>query len=94
MTHAVAEHRDVPLLSDTQVAHQAWSEVYSQLDLLPRPVALSVLAWVSHDLLRRTAELPDTEHGLLLVLTEYRHAIFAFATVADNSSRPSTRGRG
>ena len=83
MTDVLADHQDVPVLSDTQMAQHAWSELYSQLDPLPRPVALGVLARVSRDLLRRTAELPDTEQGLLLALTEYRHAIFAFAEAAD-----------
>ena len=46
-------------------------------------LALSVLARASRDLLRRTAELPDTEQGLLLALTEYRHAVYAFAEAAD-----------
>jgi hypothetical protein len=49
----------------------------------PPVCALKSLAVASRDLLRRTAELPDTEDGLLLVLTEYRYAVFAFALVAD-----------
>ena len=35
MTDVLADHRDVPLLSDTQMAQHAWSELYSQLDPLP-----------------------------------------------------------
>jgi hypothetical protein len=33
------------------------------------------------ELLRRTAELPDSEQGLLDVLTEYRHAVYAFVAI-------------
>ena len=83
MTDVLADHQDVPVLSDTQTAQHAWSELYSQLDPLPAPIALRVLARASRDLLRRTAELPDTEQGLLLALTEYRHAVYAFAAVAE-----------
>jgi hypothetical protein len=49
----------------------------------PALPALKSLALAGRDLLRRTAELPDTEQELLLVLAEYRYAIFAFAAVVD-----------
>ena len=45
--------------------------------------ALQALAEAARDLLGRTAELPDTEHGLLLALTEYRYAVFAFTSVVE-----------
>lgn len=45
--------------------------------------ALKSLVTASRDLLRRTAELPDTEGALLRVLAEYRYAVFAFAAVVD-----------
>ena len=83
MTDVLADHQGVLGLSATQMAQHAWTELYSQLDPLPGSVALGVLAQVSRDLLRRTAELPDTEQGLLLALTEYRHAVYAFSEAAD-----------
>lgn len=45
--------------------------------------ALQALTEAARDLLSRTAELPDTEHGLLLVLREYRYAVFAFTSVIE-----------
>jgi hypothetical protein len=45
--------------------------------------ALRALAEAGRDLLRRTAELPDTERELLSVLGEYRYAVFAFTAAAD-----------
>ena len=82
MTDVLADHQDVPALSDAQKLQHTWDELYANLELLPPSIALGVLARASRDLLRRTAELPDTEEGLLLALTEYRHAIFLFAAVA------------
>jgi hypothetical protein len=52
------------------------------LDGLPALPALRALTAAASDLLRNTAELPDTEQGLLLALTEYRQAIFALTNVA------------
>lgn len=49
---------------------------------VPVARALRDLAQAGRDLLRRAAELPDTEQGLLLVLAEYRLAIFALVAVA------------
>lgn len=83
MTDVSADYPDVPVLSAIQTAQHAWGELCSQLYPLPAPIALSALAQASRDLLRRTAELPDTEQGLLLALTEYRHAVHAFAAVAE-----------
>lgn len=83
MTVVLADHPEAPVLSDIQMAQHAWSEFYAHLDSLPGPIALSALARASRDLLCRTAELPDTEQGLLLALTEYRHAVYAFAAVAE-----------
>lgn len=49
----------------------------------PALAALQALAEVARDLLGRTAELPETEHGLLLALREYRYAVFAFTSVVE-----------
>jgi hypothetical protein len=57
-------------------------ERYSQLASMPSLPALKSLTQLGNDLLRRTAELPDTEQGLLLVLAEYRYAVFTFVAVA------------
>ena len=35
------------------------------------------------DLLRRSAELPDSEQGLLTVLAEYRYAVYALVAISD-----------
>jgi hypothetical protein len=83
VTDVLADHQDVPVLSDAQTVQLAWSELCSHLDSLPAPIALSALARASRDLLRRTAELPDTEPGLLLALTEYRHAVYAFGVATE-----------
>lgn len=50
---------------------------------LPALPALRVLSAAGRDLLARTAELPGSETELLEVLTEYRHAVFAFTAVTD-----------
>jgi hypothetical protein len=47
------------------------------------PAGLHALSAASRDLLRRTAELPESEQGLLAVLAEYRHAVYAFVAAAD-----------
>lgn len=52
------------------------------LNMAPLP-GLRALTEVSRDLLRRTAELPDTEQCLLAVLTEYRYAVYAFVASVD-----------
>jgi hypothetical protein len=52
-------------------------------DETPTASALHSLAMVGRELLRETAELPDTERELLSVLAEYRYAVFAFVTAAD-----------
>lgn len=52
------------------------------VNMAPAP-GLRALTEVSRDLLRRTAELPSTEQGLLDVLAEYRYAVYAFAALAD-----------
>jgi hypothetical protein len=44
---------------------------------------LSALTEVSRELLRSTAELPDSEQGLLAVLIEYNYAAYAFVAAAD-----------
>ena len=91
MTDVLADHQDATILSEIQTAQRAWGELYSQLDPLLTPIALVVLARASCDLLRRTAELPDTEQGLLLALTEYRHAVYAFAAFAEKLQSGSRR---
>lgn len=59
------------------------SQVYLQfLEMAPLP-GLRALTEASRDLLRRTAELPDSEQGLLAVLIEYRYAVYAFIAAAD-----------
>jgi hypothetical protein len=45
--------------------------------------ALRGLASAGKHLLARSAELPDTELGLLEVLVEYRYAVFAFVTATE-----------
>jgi hypothetical protein len=64
-----------------------WSSIasrsYLQCAEMPPLPALRELAEVGRDLLRRTAELPDSEQGLLEVLIEYRYAVYAFAAAAD-----------
>jgi hypothetical protein len=47
------------------------------------PSALHALSAAARDLLARTGQLPAGERELLGVLTEYRHAVFAFAAVAE-----------
>ena len=48
---------------------------------MPAGPALRGLTDAGRDLLRVTAELPDTEQGLLQVLAAYRYAVFAFVNV-------------
>jgi hypothetical protein len=43
--------------------------------------ALQALATASRELLRRSAELPDSEQGLLDVLAQYRYAVYAFLAI-------------
>jgi len=52
------------------------------LGMAPIP-ALRALTEASRDLLRRSAELPDSEQGLLAVLAEYRYAVFTLVAIAD-----------
>lgn len=48
---------------------------------MPAAPALRGLTDACRDLLRATAELPDTEQGLLEVLAAYRYAVFALVNV-------------
>jgi hypothetical protein len=83
MTHQLSV-RQVSVARSPSAAQRvqcSWNELRSQLDDLTALLALHDLTVAACDLLRRTAELPDTEHGLLLVLTEYRQAVFAFTSV-------------
>jgi len=62
------------------------SQRYLQcLGMAPLP-ALRVLSESSRDLLWRSAELPDSEQGLLAVLAEYRYAVYALVAIADELS--------
>ncbi len=47
---------------------------------------------LARELLARTAELPDTKRGLIIVLTEYRHALAALIATpgADDKTSAST----
>lgn len=56
-------------------------ETYLAYVDMPAGLALRGLTDVGRDLLRATAELPDTEQGLLQVLAAYRYAVFAFVNV-------------
>jgi hypothetical protein len=58
-------------------------DAHAQFESMPPLPALRSLTQCGRDLLRRTAELPDTEQGLLTVLAEYRYAVFNFVAVAD-----------
>ena len=58
------------------------ADSYLQYVNMPRLAALQALADASRDLLRHTAELPDSEQGLLDVLAEYRYAVYAFLAIA------------
>jgi hypothetical protein len=53
--------------------------------MAPMP-ALRALTEASRDLLRRSAELPDSEQGLLAVLAEYRYAVYTLVAIADGLS--------
>ena len=55
------------------------------LGMAPMP-ALGALTEASRDLLRRSAELPDSEEGLLAVLAEYRYAVYTLVAIADGLS--------
>jgi hypothetical protein len=59
------------------------SQPYLQCAEMPPLLGLRALTEVGRDLLRPTAELPDSEQGLLAVLIEYRYAVYAFAATAD-----------
>ncbi len=48
---------------------------------MPTGTALRGLTEVGRNLLATTAELPDTEQGLLEVLVAYRYAVYAFVNV-------------
>ncbi len=52
------------------------------LDMPPLP-AVRALSEAGRDLLRRSAELPDSEQGLLDVLAEYRYAVYALVAIAE-----------
>lgn len=64
-------------------AIQSGTNPYSELDGMAATPALRTLANAGRDLLLRTAELPDTEQGLLFVLAEYRYLVFTFAAIAN-----------
>lgn len=59
------------------------SQSYLQCAEMSPLAGLRALAEVSRDLLCRSAELPDTEQGLLKVLIEYRYAVYAFIATAE-----------
>lgn len=61
----------------------ASEEAQRQLASVPAQVALRLLSQHGRDLLRRTAELPDTEQGLLDTLAAYRYAVFSFVAAAE-----------
>lgn len=54
---------------------------YLQCVDMPPLTALQALANASRELLRKTAELPDSEQGLLDVLAQYRYAVYAFLAI-------------
>jgi hypothetical protein len=54
---------------------------YLQYVNMPPLAALQALANASRDLLRDTAELPDSEQGLLDVLADYRCAVYTFLAI-------------
>lgn len=85
MTQQLADSRDVAVvkLSAVQQVQCSWNDLDSQIHRMPALSALRSLTEASRDLLIRTAELPDTEQGLLVALTEYRHVVCAFAAAAD-----------
>ena len=70
-------------MPDHIATSSAVMNTYLQCVDMPPLCALSVLSTISRDLLRRSAELPESEQGLLAVLTEYRYAVYAFVTAAD-----------
>lgn len=59
----------------------AGAQSFLQYVNMPPLAALQALANASRDLLRNTAELPDSEQGLLDVLAEYRYAVYAFLAI-------------
>jgi hypothetical protein len=65
---------------DGEPAGGGFLELGNEMLALP---ALQALSAAARDLLARTAQLPAGERELLGVLTEYRHAVFAFAAVAE-----------
>ena len=67
-------------------AASAVGQSYLQYVNMPPLPALHGLADASRDLLQRTAELPDSEQGLLCVLAEYRYAVYALVAIADGLS--------
>lgn len=85
MTQLLVDHHDLDAagLSAIQEIQSSWAELWSHVDSLPPLLALHALTLVGRDLLRRTAELPDAEQGLLAVLTEYRYALHAFSGLAE-----------
>jgi len=56
-------------------------ETYLTYVDMPAGAALRGLTAVGRNLLATTAELPDTEQGLLEVLVAYRYAVYAFVNV-------------
>ena len=55
-------------------------ELGNEMPALP---ALQALSAAARDLLARTVQLRAGERELLGVLTEYRHAVYAFTAVAE-----------
>jgi hypothetical protein len=67
------------------VSSEAGQCYLQSLGMVPEP-GLRALTEASRDLLRRSAELPDSEQGLLVVLAEYRYAVYALVAIADGLS--------
>ena len=68
-------------------APSAVGQSYLQYVNMPPAPGLRGLADASRDLLQRSAELPDSEQGLLGVLAEYRYAVYVLVAVADQLCR-------
>jgi len=79
--------RTVTQSSVISSASSAVGQPYLQYVNMPPLPALRSLAEASRDLLQRSAELPDSEQGLLGVLAEYRYAVYVLVAVADQLCR-------
>jgi hypothetical protein len=80
---ALINTREVSELPEAVSSSSVPMQAYLRCVDMPSPVGLRALSAVSRDLLRRTAELPENEQGLLAVLAEYRYAVYAFIAAAD-----------